>query len=202
MITSKDRSGWFGASDTWAVMGNWETDTFARIWLEKLGAVRNTFTSPALQAGTLYEHRVLDALGVPIRDRQIRIRRLRLRVNLDGEDLEEITEVKTHGGPFRVTRRYWQQCQVEMYAAGKRCRIAAYHLLPEDYQNYFNPVDPARITLHPIQRDGEWLEREYLPRLEYLAWCLKKRRTPHANEIFLRRPVQGPSGGTPGPFGG
>ena len=90
MITSKDRSGWFGASDTWAVMGNWETDTFARLWLEKLGVVRNTFTSPALQAGTLYEHRVLDALGVPIRDRQIRIRRLRLRVNLDGEDLEEI----------------------------------------------------------------------------------------------------------------
>ena len=37
MIHNQDRSGWFGASDTARIMGNWNTQTFARWWGEKLG---------------------------------------------------------------------------------------------------------------------------------------------------------------------
>ena len=187
MISSNDRSGWFGASDTAYIMGRWNTKSFFRFWLEKAGAIRNTFTSPSLQAGTMYEHQILDALGVPIRDRQIKIRKFRLRVNLDGEDFNEITEVKTYRESFRVTKAYWQQCQIEMFASNKKCRIAAYQLLPEDYLNYFNPVDLKRISIHPVQIEPEWIKNDYLPRLEYLAWCLKKGRTPNESEFCVIR---------------
>ena len=37
MIHNHDRSGWFGASDTSTIMGNWATETFRKWWLEKLG---------------------------------------------------------------------------------------------------------------------------------------------------------------------
>ena len=119
MIRNHDRSGWFGASDTATIMGNWNTDTFSRWWLVKLGVRKDRFVTPSMQCGTAYEHKILDALRVKIRDRQIRIRSLRLRVNYDGESRQLITEVKTHSKPvFKVTKAYWQQCQVEMFASG------------------------------------------------------------------------------------
>ena len=37
MIADQDRSGWFGASDTSYVMGNWHTKTFKDWWLKKMG---------------------------------------------------------------------------------------------------------------------------------------------------------------------
>ena len=85
MIHNHDRSGWFGASDTAIIMGRWDTETFRRWWLQKIGVRTDHFSTPAMQAGTAYEHRILSAIGISTMDRQIRIRRYRLRVNYDGE---------------------------------------------------------------------------------------------------------------------
>lgn len=179
MIASQDRSGWFGASDTARIMGNWHTHTFMRWWLVKLGTVTDNYSSRAMRAGTAYEHKILDALGIVQRDRQIKIRPLRLRVNLDGETMDTVEEVKTYGTErFVVSRAYWQQMQVEMFAARAFGEIIAYRMEPEDYRNFYNPIDYDRISRHPIAYDPGWVEREYLPRLQYLAWCLKRRRTP------------------------
>lgn len=184
MIHSQDRSGWFGASDTAQIMGNWNTATFDRWWLVKLGAREQTIKTVAMQTGTALEHRILDALGVKKRDRQIRIRHLRLRVNLDGETPETIHEVKTYGkDSFRVSRAYWMQAQVEMFAARKPLVIDAYRLEPEDYLNWFREIDPVRLTHHPVEYDETWVEQEYLPRLRYLAGCLKRGAWPHASDL-------------------
>lgn len=175
MIASKDRSGWIGASDTAMVMANWSTPSWRRWWAVKLGMATNSFTTVAMQAGTYYEHPILDALGIIRRDRQIRIRHLRLRVNLDGEDEATVHEVKTYRKPtFKVTRAYWQQAQVEMYATGKKLVINAYRLTEEEYKNYFLPIDPDRLSEHPIAYDATWVQEQYLPRLRILAQCLKK----------------------------
>lgn len=174
MIHSKDRSGWFGASDTDRIMNRWDTPTFERFWLEKLGVSRSEFESLAMKTGTHLEGKVLDFLAVSHRDRQIRLPSLLLRVNLDGED-QIIHEVKTHRRElFSVTRPYWIQAQVEMYAARKPLEIVAYRVLEEDYQNWLLPIDPGRLTRHPVPYDREWVETRYLPRLRYLADCLRK----------------------------
>ena len=178
MIASQDRSGWLGASDTSIIMGSWDTVTFARFWTEKLGIIRRDFANKQMLAGTHYEHRILDAIGIQKRDGQIRIRSLRLRVNLDGEDRITIFEVKTHSGEYKVTKAHWRQAQVEMFAARKKLVIVAYHMEPEDYINYFNPIHPERITFHPVEYDPEWIKNEYLPRLRILAECLKKGGRP------------------------
>ena len=178
MIHNKSRAGWFGASDTARIMGNWDTLTFRLWWLEKLGIRTNHIKTDAMQAGTAYEHKILSAIGVKKMDRQIKLRVLRLRVNLDGEDRETITEVKTHKGDFKVSKAYWQQCQVEMFATRKLCRIVSYQLTDAEYENFFLPIDKDRIAVWPIERDNEFLRCEYLPRLAYLAGCLRRRETP------------------------
>lgn len=190
MIHDHDRSGWIGASDTSKVMGRWDTETFRKWWSVKLGIRQETFTTPAMQAGTAYEGKILDALGIRTRDRQVRIHGLRLRVNYDGEDARIITEVKTHSkAEFRVSKAYWQQCQVEMLASGwglrrrKECRIAAYRMTEADIQNYFLPIDMGRMSFHPIPYDEEWVERAYLPRLRYLAKCLKTGQWPREEAV-------------------
>lgn len=174
MIRNKDRSGWIGASDTAMVMANWTTPTWHKWWSTKLGIATSNITTTAMLAGTHYEHRILDALGVKKRDRQIKIRRLRLRVNLDGED-SIIHEVKTHKSEvFKVSRSYWMQAQVEMMATGKPLVINAYRLTDAEYENFFLPIDKERLTEHPIEIDTDWLAYAYLPRLKVLAACLKK----------------------------
>lgn len=188
MIRDHDRSGWFGASDTARIMGQWDTPAFARWWLVKLGARRETYASRAMRTGTALEHRILDHLGIRRRDRQIKIRRLRLRVNLDGEDRQEITEVKTYSRAFCLSRAYWMQCQVEMYASGrlhrrKECRIAAYRVEPEDHINWFRPIDADRLRLLPVAYDPDWVGRIYLPRLKYLAKCLRKGVWPRESDL-------------------
>lgn len=184
MIQNHDRSGWFGASDTAKIMGPWQSKTFWRWWGEKLGLWQTHFASLPMLAGTYYEHAVLQSIGITRMDRQIRIRPLRLRVNLDGEDRHAIVEVKTHSKPrFVVTRPYWMQCQMQMFAAQKPCKIAAYRLLEEDYKNFFNAIDPARLTFHPIAYDKEFIQNQYLPRITYLAWCLKRGKTPHEADL-------------------
>lgn len=194
MIRNHDRSGWFGASDTATIMGNWNTDTFRRWWLVKLGVRKDRFVTPSMQCGTAYEHKILDALRVKIRDRQIRIRSLRLRVNYDGESRQLITEVKTHSKPvFKVTKAYWQQCQVEMFASGcglfrkrKLCRIAAYRVTEDELFNFFLPIDENRLTQHTVDYDAEWIEGCYLPRLRYLAKCLRTGHWPQEEELCNR----------------
>ena len=174
MIHSKDRSGWIGASDTSFVMGNWQTSTWANWWSEKLGIKNNHFSTIYTKTGTWYEGKILDFLGVKKRDRQIKVPRLCLRVNLDGET-SIIHEVKTHKSEkFHVSLAYWQQAQVEMFAAKKPLEIVAYQLREEDYINWFLPIDPDRITHHPITYDSAWIGEMYLPRLFRLAECLKK----------------------------
>ena len=183
MIKDKSRAGWFGASDTATIMGNWETDTFARWWNIKLGLTEGNFSNQYTAAGTAYEHRILDHLGIKGRDRQIRMKKwnghpIRLRVNLDGED-NIIHEVKTHKSEkFTVTKAYWMQAQVEMFATGKLLCIDSYRLLPEDYDNFFNPIDPTRLRRQMIQYDPTWVQKEYMPRLIYLTKCMKEGRFP------------------------
>ena len=178
MIKNKDRSGWIGASDTAVVMGSWSGKTFERFWLVKMGLVRDDFESVYMKTGNHFEGKILDHLGIRKRDRQIRIRRLRLRVNLDGEN-RAIHEVKTHKAEvYKLPRAHWMQAQVEMFAAGKPLVIVSYRMEPEDYGNWLRPIDPARLRETPVEYDREWVETEYLPRLRILADCLKRRAWP------------------------
>lgn len=184
MIITQDRSGWFGASDTNTIMCNWHTTTFARFWLEKLGILVNDFTNIYMLAGTYYEHQILDYIGADERDRQIKIDDLLLRVNLDGETPTKVQEVKTHkSDEFNLSLAYWRQAQVEMFATGKELEIVSYQLLEEDYQNFFNPIDPERLDFHPIEYDKNFIENEYLPRLRYLKYCLNNELTPKLREV-------------------
>lgn len=181
MISSQDRSGWLGASDTSYVMGNWQTATFKKWWMQKLGMNTDHFTNAAMNAGTYYEHAILDAVGAPRRDHQILLPELKLRVNLDGDGPGKIYEVKTHSvnKPFKVTKAYWRQVQVQQYAKSvvekvvPKAVIVAYGLEEADYRNYFNDIDPARLHEYPVPYDPAFIA-EYLPRLKYLGECLEK----------------------------
>lgn len=179
MITDKDRSYWFGASDTSKIMGNYDTKTFKKWWLEKLGLRRSTFESKAMKTGTHYEHKILDTIPNIKKDRQIFICCLRLRVNLDGETEDTIYEVKTHiSDTFKLVKSYRQQVQVQMFATGKRrAYIVAYKLTESDYKNYFNKIDLERITYHQINYDEDFIN-EYLEKLKYLCECLRKGKMP------------------------
>lgn len=181
MIIDHDRYGWFGASDTKYIMGNWKTKTFKSWWATKLGITTNQFSNAAMNAGTYYEHAILDVIGVPRKDHQIIIPQYSLRVNLDGDGIGRIDEVKTYNleKGFKVTKAYWQQVQVQIFA--KRCEefdcpkahIWAYGLLPEDYKNFFNPIDRERLKPYPIEEDKKFIE-EYLRRIVYLKSCMER----------------------------
>ena len=187
MITDQDRSGWFGASETATIMGNWNTKTFQKWWLQKLGLNTDHFTSRAMNAGTYYEHAILEAIGAPRQDYQIILPELSLRVNLDGDGPGRIYEVKTHGAEktFKVTKAYWQQVQVQIFAKLQEekvlpaAEVVSYGLLEEDYKNFFNDIDLERLKRHPVQYDPEFIEG-YLKRLLYLQDCLKKGVFPDA----------------------
>lgn len=188
MIADQDRSGWFGGSDTSIIMGNWNTKTFARWWMQKLGIETGHFSTRAMNAGTYYEHAVLEYIGVPRMDHQIIIPELLLRVNLDGDGPRQIDEVKTHRADkeFKVTKAYWQQVQVQIFAKQKAekvipaAKIHAYGLTDDDYRNFFNEIDPQRLHEYPVEHDPAFIAL-YLKRLEYLAGCLRDGRWP--NEI-------------------
>ena len=177
MIQSQDRSYYIGASDTSMVVGNWETKTFEKWWLEKLGLLKNELKTEAMQAGNNYEHKILDSLNIEnlIKDNQIIIDRL--RVNLDGNTNTCIYEVKTYNceKEFKVSKQYWRQVQVEMYASKIfSLFIVTYGLEENDYKNYFNKIDKVRLKLIPIEYDEKFIKNEYLPKLEILTKCLKE----------------------------
>ena len=183
MIASHDRSGWFGASDVGYIVGNWKTKSFMDWWLCKLGVVQNHFENAAMNAGTHWEHRILESLNTPMEfDRQILIPELSLRVNLDGNTSGTIYECKTHGAdkPFRCPKKYYQQVWVQTFAAREtgmgiqESKIIHYGLLPEEYDNYFLEVDPARRGEIEVEYNGHFIESEFLPKLQILQDCLKK----------------------------
>ena len=187
MIADQDRSGWFGASDTSYVMGNWHTKTFKDWWLKKMGLDTKHYTTRAMLAGTYYERTILERVGAPRRDHQIILPELLLRVNLDGDQAGaigkpgRIWEVKTHkeDKPFKVTKAYWRQVQVQMFAkltvegSIPDAEIVSYGLRPEDYTNFFHEIDPARVGHHSIGYDPAFI-REYLEKLAILRECLIK----------------------------
>ena len=187
MIADQDRSGWFGASDTAMIMGNWKTKTFQKWWLQKLGVNTSRFTTRAMNAGTYFEHAILDTIGVHRKDHQILLPQFRLRVNLDGDGPGEIHEVKTHKADkvFKVTKAYWQQVQVQGFAKffeeQKRpvIKIHSYALVDADYKNFFREVDQGRLKEHLIEYDPAFIGGLYLPRLMVLADCLERGEFPH-----------------------
>ena len=177
MIASQDRSYYIGASDTSMVVGNWTTKTFEKWWLEKLGINKNDVKTEAMQTGTNYEHKILEALEIENieMDKQIIIDRL--RVNLDGNTDTCIYEVKTHNieKEFKVSKQYWRQAQVEMFASNiYKLYIVAYGLQENDYKNYFNEIDKDRIKLLQVDYDEKFITEEYIPKLEILTRCLKE----------------------------
>lgn len=181
MINSQDRSYYIGASDTSYVVGNWKIKSFENWWLEKLGIHKNNLKTEAMQAGNNYEHKILDALELEglKKDKQIIIDRL--RVNLDGNTKDCIYEVKTYNSnkEFKVSKQYWRQAQVEMYASGiHKLYIVAYALEENDYKNFFNKIDKERIQLIPIEYDENFIKNEYIPKLKILSECLKKGTFP------------------------
>jgi hypothetical protein len=182
MIADKDRSGYFGASDTDKIIGNWKTDTFAKWWLQKMGINQDHFDNKFTSAGTHYEHRILESLGIPMElDKQIILEDLKLRVNLDGNDTDTNYECKTYKfeNGFKMPKKYINQVQVQMFASGlRKSKIIVYGLTEEDYDNYFNPIDSERLQEHPIVYDEKWIREVYLPKLTYLAECLKEGRFP------------------------
>ena len=64
MIASKDRSGWFGASDVDKIVGNYNTKTWMDWWLVKMGVARNDIETVAMNAGTAAIHMALRAIGI------------------------------------------------------------------------------------------------------------------------------------------
>ncbi len=189
MIADKDRGYYFGASDTDTIMGSWTSESFARWWLQKLSLDHRRFENRYTLAGTHFEHRILDALGVPgmVYDRQIIIEDLRLRVNLDGNDSATIYEVKTYEltKGYSLPMKHIRQVQVQMFATGyRRAYIASYGLAEKDYRNYLAPIDRERLQLHPIPYCEGWIHNTYLPRLTYLAKCLTEGRYPNIKELI------------------
>lgn len=179
MIHSQDRSGWFGASDTEMICGNYETKTFRSWWAVKLGLSNQHITTRQMLAGTMYEHEILKAIAVKdLRlDKQVRIKELRLRVNLDGNTHNAIYECKTYQAEkvFKPTRAYVRQVNVQMYATGiRKAYIVAYPMTEENYKNYFLKIDRSKIQLFNVEYDIEFINGIYLPRLKYLRDCLVK----------------------------
>lgn len=185
MIQSQDRSNYIGASDTSFVVGNWKTKTFEKWWLEKLGLHKSTFSNEYTKAGNNYEHKILDSLDIDGLEKDNQIIIDRLRVNLDGNTDSCIYEVKTYNAEkeFKVSKQYWRQAQVEMYASKiYELYIVAYGLIDNDYMNYFNKIDQDRLQLIPIEYDEKFITELYLPKLEVLSKCLIEGRFPDDRE--------------------
>lgn len=193
MITNKDRTGWFGASDTKFIMSNWKTSTFMSWFQSKIGTKDNSFSNVFTISGNIKEHQLSNHYAEVknekvILDRQVKLRQLRLRVNLDCETKKRIIEIKTHKyseETWKMPKEYVWQVWVQMFATGKRdACIYAYAMKEEDYENFFLPIDDKRIEEIPVEYNADWIKNDYLPRLVYLCKCLKERKTPNYEEFL------------------
>ena len=192
MIKNKDRSKGFGASDTSIIM-SFDTKTFRKWWLIKLGVVSNSFSNLYTFVGSEKEHQILRRIaentGRDIKfDEQVKIRRYRLRVNFDGTTKDSIEEVKTtmleNVKKALNNDAYIQQINVEMFAKKlDTAELWVYGLVDEDYKNIFLEIDNERLFKKVVKRDNEFLKR-YLQRLKYLCYCLKKRLMPSKNGVM------------------
>lgn len=192
MITNQDRSKWFGASDTSTIMGNWNTASFGHWWLVKLGVIHDHFDNIYTRTGNLMEipiiHAIEAAEGRKIRlgKRPVYVRKYRLRANYDGL-CDTVVEIKTAKKMFKaVPKGYWQQCQVLMYATGRRkAELYAYELTEFDYDApYFPEIDLNRLKRFEIEYDKGFIQNEYLPRLKVLAKALRRGRFPGVKAVL------------------
>jgi predicted phage-related endonuclease len=179
MIASQDRSYYIGASDVEKVIGNWKTKTWFNWWLQKIGISNKRFDNVYTLAGTHFEHRILESLGLPLElDKQIINEELRLRVNLDGNTEDCIYECKTtkdNIDEFKMPKKYTNQVQVQMWGSGiRKAYIVVYQLTDADYENFFRPIDPNRRKVFPVEYDPQWIEKVYLPKHLILRDCLVK----------------------------
>lgn len=187
MIKNQDRSKWIGASDTSFVVGNWKTDSFREWWLLKLGINAGTYKSKKMEYGNAIEIPIIRAIE-KLEGEKIKIGRrpyykisLRLRCNYDGLRKDEVIEIKSTGSGFKnVPKNYWRQCQVLMYVKKKKSTaLYQYKMTEYDYVNpYFPEIDEKRIIRHVVEYDEQFIKNEYLPRLRYLASCLRAKKFP------------------------
>lgn len=188
MIVNKDRSGYIGASDTKYVIGNWNTKTFEKWWLKKIGIDTSNIENKYTLAGTNFEHKIIDALEIKNVEKDKQIIKGKLRVNLDANTDEKIYEIKTYqyekGFDLTKHKDYVNQVQVQMYVSGiHKSEIDAYGLLEDDYDNYFNLIDKERLSKHEVKYNEEWIKSEYLPKLKYLEKCLERGTFPTKEEF-------------------
>ena len=181
MISSHDRSGYFGASDVGYIVGNWNTKKWLDWWKIKTGISRNDFSTIYTTAGTYWEHRLLEFINCPEMDKQVILEDLKLRVNLDGNSENTIYEVKTYIAEkgYKPPKKHIEQVWVQMYATGYRqAYIVSYGLTKEDYKNFFRDIDKTRLKLHKVDYNAEWVLNVFLPRLTELASHLKNGTLP------------------------
>ncbi len=178
MISSLDRRGYIGASDTKFVMGNWNTQTFEEWWRRKQGLDTSRFISIYTETGNAFEHKITDFLGIMDTDQQMI--KGKLRVNFDAIQDDEVIEIKTHKikPNWKPTKDYVQQVQVQMYISKlKTAKIIAYALEDEDYEDWNREIDSNRISFFFYDYDEDFIS-EYLPRLAYLSQCLEDGKFP------------------------
>lgn len=186
MIASKDRSYYIGASDTAYVIGNWDTISFQRWFGVKLGIYTINYESDAMKAGTAYEHRILDSLGIPDMKKDRQIITGRLRVNLDGNTDTTIYEVKTyrHDNGFKMPKKYLEQVWVQMYGTGLRdAYIVAYGLVEADYNNFYRDIDIERLDMFRVEYNEDFINEAYIPRFRYLSSCLERGVFPRKEAV-------------------
>ncbi|NCD06409.1 MAG: hypothetical protein EOL97_09835 [Spirochaetia bacterium] len=186
MITNKNRATFWGASETSMIVGNWDTQTFMQLFLVKLGVRENNFKNKYTLAGNSYERKIAESLGIKLKfDRCIKKRNISLRVNLDAESKDCIYEIKTHKDEWKkVPTNYIQQCQVQMWITGKhKCKIVAYKMEEDNYENFFLGIEKDRIEIYDIPYDQDWINNIYLPKLKYLSYCIKHKQTPNKNKF-------------------
>ena len=187
MIKNKDRSHWFGASDTSMVVGNWNSDSFTTWWMTKLGFYKTGYASRAMDCGNILETQIIRKVE-EITGEKIKIGKrpfytlfLRVRVNYDGYKKGSVVEIKTTKKMFKkVPINYWRQCQVLMWRKKvKRCELWAYEMQKEDYKYpYFDIIDKQRLKCFIIEYDEDFIKKEYLPCVRILKTYLCKKELP------------------------
>lgn len=192
MIKNKNRSKWFGASDTDMIVGNWNTETFKKWWAIKLGYQSNSFHSWEMECGNIIEIPIIRFIE-KIENKKIAIGRhpfyhfpIRLRVNYDGLRKNEVIEIKTTQEHWKsVPKKYWEQCQVLMYRKRKaKTGLYAYKMQTEDYLSpYFPTIDEKRLKRYEIKYDENFIKTVYMPRLKYLVKCLREKKYPSETEF-------------------